>query len=257
MFHANSMRYDASERFGSNHETIMSQLAPPSATTPPAFRAPAHVTLEGARVVLAPLAAVHADALHAATHGPEREGLWRYMFSGPFVDAAAFRADIEEKARSQEPLFFAVIDKGHGRALGYQAFLNIEPANRAVEVGWVVYSPALQRTAAATEAQYLFARHAFETLGCRRYVWKCDDANARSKAAALRLGFIPEGLFRQHMIVKGRNRDTAWFSMLDREWPARKAAFEAFLAPTNFDAEGRQKTSLSDLNARATTADSG
>lgn len=255
MFHANSMRYDASERFGSNHETIMSQLAPPSAATPPAFRAPARVTLEGARVALAPLAAAHADALHAATHGPEREALWRYMFTGPFADAAAFRADLEEKARSQEPLFFAVIDKTSGRALGYQAYLNIEPANRAVEVGWVVYSPALQRTAAATEAQYLFARHAFETLGCRRYVWKCDDANAKSKAAALRLGFVPEGLFRQHMIVKGRNRDTAWFSMLDREWPARKAAFEAFLAPDNFDAEGRQKTSLSALNARAATAD--
>jgi RimJ/RimL family protein N-acetyltransferase len=255
MFHANSMRYDASEHFGSNHETIMSQLAPPSVATSPAFRAPARVTLEGARVVLAPLAAAHADALHAATHGPEREALWRYMFSGPFADAAAFHADLEEKARSQEPLFFAVIEKTSGRALGYQAYLNIEPANRAVEVGWVVYSPALQRTAAATEAQYLFARHAFETLGCRRYVWKCDDANAKSKAAALRLGFVPEGLFRQHMIVKGRNRDTAWFSMLDREWPARKAAFEAFLAPDNFDAEGRQKTSLSALNARAATAD--
>ena len=121
----------------------------------------------------------------------------------------------------------------------------------------MLYSPALQRTAGATEAQYLFAAHAFETLGCRRYVWKCDNANEKSKAAAIRLGFAPEGLFRQHMIVKGRNRDTAWFSMLDSEWPARKAAFEAFLDPGNFDAAGRQKTSLSGLNGRRRAANRG
>jgi RimJ/RimL family protein N-acetyltransferase len=257
MLHANSMRYDASERFRSNHETIMSQLAPPAGATPLAFRKPARVALEGKRVSLVPLALAHADDLFAATHGPEREDIWRYMFVGPFSDAPSFRADLEEKARSEEPLFFAVIDRASGRALGFQAFLNIEPAHRAIEVGWVLYSPALQRTAAATEAQYLFASHAFETLGCRRYVWKCDDANTKSKTAAIRLGFVLEGLFRQHMIVKGRNRDTAWFSMLDREWPTRKAAFEAFLAPANFDPEGRQKTSLSALNDRAATADRG
>ncbi|MBY6243151.1 GNAT family N-acetyltransferase [Methylosinus sp. Sm6] len=235
----------------------MSQLAPPAPPTPPTagFRSPARVRLEGARATLVPLAAAHADDLYAATHGAEREDLWRYMFNGPFADAAAFRADVEEKARSEEPLFFAVIDKRNGRAVGFQAYLDVQPAHRAIEVGWVVYAPALQRSTAATEAQYLFAAHAFETLGCRRYVWKCDDANQKSKAAALRLGFVPEGLFRQHMIVKGRSRDTAWFSMLDREWPARKAAFEAFLAPSNFDAEGRQKTSLSALNDRPGTAD--
>ncbi|ATQ67646.1 MULTISPECIES: GNAT family N-acetyltransferase [Methylosinus] len=244
----------------------MSQLAPPAASAPPAvfhaplhapLRAPERVRLEGERVALVPLAAAHADELHAATHGAEREEVWRYMFSGPFVDAQAFRADIEEKARSEEPLFFAVIDKKNGRAVGFQAYLNIEPAHRAVEVGWVLYSPALQRTAAASEAQYLFAAHAFETLGCRRYVWKCDDANEKSKAAAIRLGFVPEGLFRQHMIVKGRNRDTAWFSMLDGEWPARRSAFEAFLAKENFDAQGRQKTSLSALNGRISAANRG
>lgn len=228
----------------------MSQLAPPASSSPPAaaFRAPSRVRLEGSRVTLAPLAAAHVADLYEATHGAEREELWRYLFVGPYADADAFRADLEEKARADEPLFFAVIDKGIGRIVGLQAYLNVEPAHRAVEVGWVVYSPALQRTAAATEAQYLFAAHAFETLGCRRYVWKCDDANEKSKAAAIRLGFVPEGLFRQHMLVKGRSRDTAWFSMLDREWPARKAAFEDFLAPENFDAGGRQKTSLSALN---------
>jgi RimJ/RimL family protein N-acetyltransferase len=232
----------------------MSQLAPPLPATPPAFRAPARTTLAGRLVTLAPLAPAHAEDLHAATYGAEHEDLWRYFFVGPFADAAAFRADIEEKAGGEAPLFFAVIDNESGRALGYQAYLNVEPANRAIEVGSVLYSPALQRTAGATEAQYLFAAHAFESLGCRRYVWKCDNANEKSKAAANRLGFVHEGLFRQHMIVKGRNRDTAWFSMLDGEWPARKAAFEAFLAPQNFDAAGRQKRSLSTLNGRTPAA---
>jgi RimJ/RimL family protein N-acetyltransferase len=246
--------HGAPERF-LLRETMMSQLAPPSQATPPvAFRPPTRVRLEGRQVTLVPLASAHADELHAATHGPEREDLWRHMFVGPFADADAFRADIEAKARAEEPLFFAVLDAA-GRPVGYQAYMNVEPANRAVEIGWVIYAPALQRTAGATEAQYLFAAHAFETLGCRRYVWKCDDANARSKAAALRLGFVHEGLFRQHMIVKGRNRDTAWFSMLDGEWPARKAAFEAFLAPENFDADGRRKRSLSALNGRVDAAD--
>src|SRR5437016_9289791 len=127
--------------------------------------------------------------------------------------------------------------------------MEIRPAMRVVEVGNIVYSPALQRTPLATEAQYLLARHAFETLGYRRYEWKCNALNAPSRRAALRFGFIFEGLFRQHMIVKGRSRDTAWFSMLDSEWPARKAAFERWLAPGNFDAQGRQTQSLSALNA--------
>jgi RimJ/RimL family protein N-acetyltransferase len=232
----------------------MSHLAPSGPATPPDFRVPARTTLAGRWVTLVPLAAAHAEDLHAATCGAEREDLWRYFFVGPFADAVAFRADIEEKAAGDAPLFFAVIENESGRALGYQAYLNIEPANRAIEVGSVLYSPALQRTAGATEAQYLFAAHAFENLGCRRYVWKCDDANQKSKAAAVRLGFVHEGLFRQHMIVKGRNRDTAWFSMLDGEWPARKAAFEAFLAPQNFDAAGRQKRSLSILNGQIPAA---
>ena len=129
--------------------------------------------------------------------------------------------------------------------------MEIRPAMRVVEVGHIVYSPALQRTPLATEAQYLLARYAFETLGYRRYEWKCNALNAPSRRAALRFGFTFEGIFRQHMIVKGRNRDTAWFSMLDSEWPARKAAFERWLAPENFDSDGRQKTKLSALERRA------
>jgi RimJ/RimL family protein N-acetyltransferase len=221
------------------------------------FAIPTRMRLSGRLTTLVPLEPAHADDLYAATHGEEREALWRYMSIGPFADRAAFRAAVERMAAATDALSFAVLDNRDGRALGFQSYLNIDPANRAVEVGGVLYSPALQRTAAATEAQYLFAAHAFETLSCRRYVWKCDNANEKSKAAALRLGFSPEGLFRQHMIVKGRNRDTAWFSMLDSEWPARKAAFEAFLDPANFDAAGRQKTPLSILNGQRRAADSG
>jgi RimJ/RimL family protein N-acetyltransferase len=135
-----------------------------------------------------------------------------------------------------------------GRAVGILSLMEIRPEMRVIEVGNIVYSPALQRTPLSTEAQYLIARYAIETLGYRRFEWKCNDLNAPSKRAAERFGFIYEGLFRQHMIVKGRNRDTAWYSMLDSEWPARKAAFEKWLAPDNFDKDGRQKTSLAVLN---------
>jgi RimJ/RimL family protein N-acetyltransferase len=131
-----------------------------------------------------------------------------------------------------------------GRAVGILSLMEIRPAMRVIEVGNIVYSPALQRTPLATEAQYLIARYAIETLGYRRYEWKCNALNAASKRAAERFGFTYEGLFRQHMIVKGRSRDTAWFSILDSEWPARKAAFERWLAPENFDRDGRQKTKL-------------
>lgn len=226
---------------------------PPSAdaASPPggtAAQRPARTTLDGRFVTLVPLAPSHADDLYDASHGAEREELWRYMFVGPFAGREDFRADMAEKSASEDPLFFAVVDKRSGRAAGLQAYLNVEPAHRSIEVGWVLYTPALQRTIGASEAQYLCARHAFENLGYRRYQWKCDNSNEKSKHAAIRLGFTFEGLFRQHMIVKGRNRDTAWFSMLDSEWPARKAGFEAWLAPANFDAEGRQKLSLSALN---------
>ena len=134
-------------------------------------------------------------------------------------------------------------------AAGYASYMRIEPAQGVVEVGNILLTPQLQRTAAATEAMYLMASHAFEYLGYRRYEWKCDAENLPSRRAALRLGFTFEGIFRQHMVVKGRNRNTAWFSMLDREWPARKEALEAWLAPANFDSEGRQRQSLGQLQA--------
>jgi RimJ/RimL family protein N-acetyltransferase len=138
-----------------------------------------------------------------------------------------------------------------GRAVGIVTLMEIRPAMRVVEVGHIIYSPALQRTPLATEAQYLLARHAFEELGYRRYEWKCNALNAPSRRAALRFGFTFEAIFRQHMIVKGRSRDTAWFAMLDQEWPARKRAFETWLAPENFTSEGQQKRSLAELNSVA------
>jgi RimJ/RimL family protein N-acetyltransferase len=214
---------------------------------------PGRMTLRGRHITLAPLDAhKHAVSLYDLSNGdPDRERVWTYLFDGPYANLQDFRANIEIKARSEDPLFFAVIDTATGRALGYQTFLRIDPANRVIEVGNIMYTSAMQRTSGATEAQYLFARHVFEDLGYRRYEWKCNNLNAPSKRAAERFGFTFEGVFRQHMIVKGHNRDTAWFSMLDHEWPARKAAFEAWLADGNFDAQGRQKHSLSALMPKA------
>jgi RimJ/RimL family protein N-acetyltransferase len=147
-----------------------------------------------------------------------------------------------------DPYSYAIIDRS-SQAVGIATLMEIRPPMRVIEVGNILYSPALQRTPLGTEAQYLLARYAFEALGYRRYEWKCNALNAPSRRAALRYGFVFESIMRQHMIVKGRSRDTAYYSMLDTEWPKRKAAFERWLAPENFDAQGRQRTSLSELNA--------
>jgi RimJ/RimL family protein N-acetyltransferase len=210
---------------------------------------PERVTLRGRWVTLAPLdAKAHAEPLYEGSNGDAaRESVWTYLFDGPYHSLDEFRANIENKARSTDPLFFAVIDNDSGRAVGYQTFLRIDPPNRVIEVGNIMYTPRMQRTAGATEAQYLFAAYVFDELGYRRYEWKCNALNAPSRRAAERFGFSFEGIFRQHMIVKGRNRDTAWFAMLDREWPARKAAYERWLRPDNFDDEGSQKLRLSEL----------
>jgi RimJ/RimL family protein N-acetyltransferase len=189
-----------------------------------------------------------AAALYQATHGPERDDLWRYMNEGPFPSLDVFQAAFEKKQSSTDPLFFAIVENATGLPVGQAAYLRIEPAHRVIEVGNIVFTPALQRSCGATEAMYLMARHVFEDLGYRRYEWKCNALNQPSRRAALRLGFAFEGIFRQHTIVKGRNRDTAWFSMLDLEWPQRRASFEQWLAPSNFDPAGRQKLSLSQLN---------
>lgn len=212
-------------------------------------RRPERVTLEGRWITLTPLNAdKHAQALYGGSNGDgARESVWTYLFDGPCHSLDEFRANIEAKARSDDPLFFAVVDNATGRAVGYQTLMRVDAANRVIEVGNVMYTPAMQRTAGATEAQYLFARYVFDELGYRRYEWKCHSLNAPSRRAAERFGFTFEGIFRQHMIVKGHNRDTAWFAMLNSDWPARKAAFERWLEPDNFDDRGRQKMRLSDL----------
>ena len=200
---------------------------------------PAKLTIEGHYVSLYPLdPEVHGDSLWDEVQGHDE--LWQYLFDGPFDNRAAFQTSLAKKASTADPLFFAIVDGASGKATGLASLMRIEPVHRCIEVGSIVYSPALQRTRGATEAMYLLARHVFEDLGYRRYEWKCNALNEPSRRAALRLGFQFEGIFRQHMIVKGRSRDTAWFSMLDGEWPARKERFERWLQPSNFDSEGKQ-----------------
>ena len=209
---------------------------------------PQRIVLEGQYVRLVPLdPARHGDALWEGTRGPENDALWLYLFDGPFARRASFDANLMRRATADDPLLFAILDRESQEARGYASYMRIEPAHRVIEVGSILYTPVFQRTTGATEAMYLMARHVFEDLGYRRYEWKCDALNQPSRRAALRLGFTFEGIFRQHMIVKGRNRDTAWYSMIDTEWPSRKARFEQWLDPRNFDANGRQKVALEAL----------
>lgn len=212
-------------------------------------KSPSRIRLDGRLVTIAPLdPASHADSLYASSHGDGKDELWRYLSDGPYPSRTAFDASLGHKAASEDPLYFAIVDNRSRLAVGQCAYLRITPEHRVIEVGAILFTPALQKTAGATEAMYLMARYAFEGLGNRRYEWKCDARNAPSRRAALRLGFQFEGIFRQHMISRGQNRDTAWFSMLDREWPLRKANFERWLSPSNFDGNGRQRDSLSRLN---------
>ncbi len=169
--------------------------------------------------------------------------MWTYLPYGPFATRADYHAWVATGSASADPLFFAIVDQATGRPAGVAAYLRIDPANGVIEIGHLAYSPALQRTTAATEAMYLMIRRVFE-LGYRRCEWKCNALNAPSRAAALRLGFTHEGTFRQAMVTKGRNRDTDWFSIIDAEWPARRAEFERWLSPDNFAADGRQLTPL-------------
>ena len=182
----------------------------------------------------------HAADLHAANLEAGDHSRWTYLSAGGFDDLEAYRAWLQSMAGTDDPIFHAIIDAVTGRAVGVAAYLRIDPGNGVIEVGHINYSPRLQRTRAATEAMYLMMLRAFDELGYRRYEWKCDSLNAASRAAATRLGFTFEGVFRQAIVYKGRNRDTAWFSIVDREWPALRAGFERWLDPTNFDGSGRQ-----------------
>jgi RimJ/RimL family protein N-acetyltransferase len=206
---------------------------------------PGRTSLHGRFCRLEPLqAARHAEGLHEANRADTQARMWTYLSYGPFTAIEEYWNWVEQAAASEDPLFQAVIDQRTDAPAGVAAFLRIEPAVGVIEVGHIAFAPALQRTPAASEAMYLLMRRVFDELGYRRYEWKCDALNSASRSAAERLGFRFEGVFRQATIYKGRNRDTAWYSITDQEWPARKQAFEAWLDPANFDAHGRQKTRL-------------
>jgi RimJ/RimL family protein N-acetyltransferase len=200
---------------------------------------------KGRYVRLEPLDPVrHGDDLYAASSGPQAEASFRYLFEAPPESRTAFEPWLAKSAASEDPLYFAVVDQATGRAEGRLTFMRIDRVHGVIETGSILFGPRLARTRGATEAIYLQARHAFDDLGYRRFEWKCNDLNEPSKRAAKRLGFTFEGVFRQHMVVKGSNRDTAWYAMLDSEWPTRRQAFERWLSPDNFDAAGRQRVSL-------------
>jgi RimJ/RimL family protein N-acetyltransferase len=211
---------------------------------------PERKRLHGETVLLEPLDPPrHGDELFAETAGAD--STWDYLAYGPFASRDDFVRWLEQRAPLDDPLTFAIIDRATGTARGLASFMRIDPSNGVIEIGHIWLSPRLQRTRRATEAIYLMSRYAFE-LGNRRLEWKCDALNAASRRAADRFGFVFEGVFRQHMAIKGRNRDTAWYSITDAEWPSRRAAFEAWLAPDNFEASGAQKRSLSELRAGST-----
>lgn len=186
------------------------------------------------------------SAYQLATDGRD----WTYLPVGPFTEQQAFEQYLQQLATSTDPIHYAVIDKQSGKALGTLALMRIDQKNGSIEVGFVAYSPALKHSRIATEAQFLLMSYALGALGYRRYEWKCDNFNAPSKAAAQRLRFKFEGIFRNHVVYKGHTRDTAWFSIIDSEWPQLKTAFEAWLDESNFDRNGRQKVSLSGLTKR-------
>ena len=219
----------------------------PGWTRPPQ---PPRAVLEGRTCRLEPIdVARHADDLFVA-NAREADGRgWTYLPYGPFADREAYLAWMRATCLGDDPLFHAIVDRASGRAVGVASWLRVDPRAGSIEVGHLRYSPLLQRSIASTEAMYLMMKRVFE-LGYRRYEWKCDALNAPSRAAAERLGFTFEGVFRQAVVVKQRNRDTAWYAIIDSEWPRLDAAFRRWLDPANFGADGAQKERLSDLTAR-------
>ncbi|MBV2144293.1 GNAT family N-acetyltransferase [Falsochrobactrum sp. TDYN1] len=202
---------------------------------------PERKALEGRYVRLEPLdAGKHGDGLFAASSVADADQRFAWLFEFAPTTRAEFDPWLEKAAASDDPLFFTVIDKASGKVAGRQALMRIDPANGVIEIGSIYWGPLISRKAAATEAQFLFMQYIFDELGYRRYEWKCHNDNAPSRRAAERFGFQSEGVFRQHMVAKGQNRDTAWFSIIDSEWPALKKAYQGWLAPENFAADGQQ-----------------
>lgn len=227
-----------------SHTTLLGEPigAPVPDWVPPP--APTRMVLEGRYCRLEPLTLSHAPALFQALSADREGRIWTYMPNGPFASAEAYSTWVWGAAQGADPLHYAILVDG--RPVGTASYLRITPAAGTIEVGYITYSPALQRTRAATDAMYLMMRWAFEA-GYRRYEWKCNALNAASRRAAQRLGLSYEGVFRQAVVVKGRNRDSAWYAAIDSEWPAIRTAMEAWLDPANFDGEGVQRQSLSAL----------
>jgi RimJ/RimL family protein N-acetyltransferase len=206
---------------------------------------PERIALDGRYARLEPLDVVrHGPELFAAAQGPGADDRFRYLFEETPASLAAMTPWLEKVAASPDPLFFAVVNKTTGRAEGRQALMRIDTVHGVIEIGNIHWGPAIARTPMATEALYLFAAYAFDTLGYRRFEWKCNNLNAPSKTAALRFGFSFEGVFRNHMVAKGHNRDTAWFAMTSEDWPRLKAGYDAWLRPDNFDDAGQQRSKL-------------
>lgn len=206
---------------------------------------PSRKTISGQYVDIAPLSGdAHAQQLFEASNTVDSVGKFKWLAEFAPASFDDFRVWVDKLTASEDPLFYAVIDKATGKVAGRQALMRIDASNGSVEIGHIYWGPLIARQRGATEALFLTASYVFDDLGYRRFEWKCDDDNLASKAAAKRFGFQHEGTFRQHMIVKGLNRDTAWFSMIDKEWPALRAAFEAWLEASNFDSEGDQKKRL-------------
>jgi RimJ/RimL family protein N-acetyltransferase len=214
---------------------------------------PRPTVLRGSHILLRPVdPAADAGPLYAQSHPPDGDpAIWTYLFTGPYTGVEELREMLEPASKSLDPLFFTLVLPGPERPAGMASYLRVEPTFGVIEIGNIWFGPSLQRTTAATEAIFLLGQHAFDELGYRRLEWKCNALNAASRRAALRFGFTFEGIFRQHMVVKGRNRDTAWYSITDQEWPAVQRGFEAWLAPENFGPRNHQLQPLSVLIAEA------
>jgi len=229
------------------------KIGPPQHNFPQNLR-PMRKNMTGRFVTVTPIdPSRHGDDLYDAscgTYGDTTGTIWTYMSFGPFKDKVEFKNWLKPQEQNNDPLVFAIVNRASGKAQGMANYLRIVPQWATCEVGSIWFSPALQQTPMATEAMYLMAFHIFEELGYRRYEWKCDSLNDASRRAALRLGFKYESLFRQHMIYKGRNRDTSWFAMTDTDWPIAKAALEAWLSEENFDAAGQQRLRLGEIRER-------
>lgn len=209
---------------------------------------PGRESLRGSRVTLRPVRPDDAEDLYAVSHPPEGDPtIWTYLFDGPYESPEQMRAMLESAAQGDDPLYFAVVPNSDGRAAGAASYMRITPEHGVIEIGNIWFGVGLRRTAAATEAIFLLAHHVFDDLGYRRLEWKCNAMNAGSRRAAERFGFTFEGVFRHHLVIKGRNRDTAWYAIVDDEWPAIRRAYEAWLAPENFDGDGRQGQRLEQL----------